>query len=280
MRLSVITDEISQEFEHALDVMGEYGVHGAELRGLWGTNIGDLSNAQVTRAKEALAARGMTVSCLATPFYKCDLQDDEAVVAGRMHLARARAYTEQMDLLRRCCELAHDFGTRLVRVFAFWRQGQLTPDVERRIIDAFEEPVRIAADAGIVLALENEHACILGTGAETARVVRAIDSPTLRVCWDPGNALAAGENPFPNGYDAIKDLLIHVHVKDAVMHDGQPEWRVIGEGSIDYNGQMAALSADGYTGFVSLETHYVPEGGTSEEGSRACLSALRGFIKD
>jgi hypothetical protein len=46
MRPAAITDEISQDFEHALGVLLEYGVRDAELRGLWGTNILDLTPEQ------------------------------------------------------------------------------------------------------------------------------------------------------------------------------------------------------------------------------------------
>ena len=280
MNLSVITDEISQDFEHALDVMTEYGVRGAELRGLWGANIADLSPEQVTRAKKALRERGMTATCLATPVFKCDLEQDVASIEGPMHLARARTMSEQIELLRRCCGLAHDFGTNLIRVFAFWRKCDLTPTVEERIVAAFGEPVRVAEQEDVTLVLENEHACMIGTGAETARVLSAIDSPRVQACWDPGNAYFAGEVPFPTGYDAVRPFLAHVHVKDAVMDaDGStPRWCVIGEGDIGYGAHFDALRRDAFNGWISLETHYIPQGGTPEEGSRACLAALRRFI--
>ena len=282
MRLSVITDEISQEFEHALDVMLEYGVRHAELRGLWGTNIADLDSGQVARAKEAMGARGITVPCLSTPMFKCDLEVEEGTIEGPMHLAKARGIGEQTELLRRCCGLAHQFGTDLIRVFTFWRKGELTPDVERRIVDAFAEPLKVAEEEGVTLVLENEHACFIGTGAEAARVLSSVDSPRLRACWDPGNAFGAGETPFPDGYNAIRPFLRHVHVKDGKIDpvDGSHSWTVVGEGDIDYAGHFDALRRDGYTGFISLETHYIPEGGIPEEGSRACLAALRRFIKD
>ena len=197
-----------------------------------------------------------------------------------MHLARARGIGEQTELLRRCCGLAHEFGTDLIRVFTFWRKGPLTPEIERQIVDAFEEPLKIAEQEGVTLALENEHACFIGTGAEAARVLSAVDSTRLRACWDPGNAHVAGETPFPEGYEAVRRFLRHVHVKDGTFASGQHRWTVIGEGDIDYAGHFDALRRDRYDGYISLETHYVPEGGTPEEGSRACLAALRRFIKD
>jgi sugar phosphate isomerase/epimerase len=282
MKLSVITDEISQDFEHALSVMGEYSVTGAELRGLWSINIADLSRDDVIRAKRALRERDMTVTCLATPMYKCDLEQDVASIEGPMHLARARTMGEQMELLRRCAGIAHEFGTDLIRVFAFWRKGELSPSVEARIVDAFAEPVRIAEQEGVTLVLENEHACLIGTGAEAGRILSEVDSPRLRACWDPGNAFFAGERAFPDGYEAVKPFLAHVHVKDAVMDaDGvTPRWCVIGEGEIGYEAHFDALRRDGYGGWISLETHYIPQGGTPEEGSRACLAALRKLLPD
>jgi sugar phosphate isomerase/epimerase len=282
MKLSVITDEISQDFEHALDVMREYDVRYAELRGLWNSNIADLDVDQVNRAKTAMAARGISVCALSTPFYKCDLDVDAGAIRGRMHLAQARGRSEQIDMLRRCAGLAHSFDCNLVRVFTFWRKGDLTPDVEDQIVDAFAEPVDVARQEGVILGLENEHACYIGTGAEASRIISKVDSPSLRSVWDPGNALLAGETPFPDGYEAVEPFLAHVHVKDATPSEtaGHFDWCVIGDGAIDYEGQFNALRRRSYTGYISLETHYIPQGGTPEEGSRACLAALRRFIKD
>lgn len=293
MQLAAITDEISQEFEHALDVMLEYGATGAELRGLWGTNVADLTDSQVSRAKAALRERGMQAVGLATPFFKCDLTP-EAVnpgeAAGAMHLATPLGLEQQMELLTRCIRLAHLFETPLLRVFTFWRKAALTPAIEARIVDAFAAPLALAEREGIVLGLENEHACFIGTGAEAGRIAAAIDSPHLKIVWDPGNAYFAGETPFPEGYDAVKPWLAHVHVKDGKLVDTvdqglRPQWCVIGDGEIDYVGQFAALKKDRYAGWISLETHYRPETGsgpngegTPEDGSRPCLAALKSLI--
>ncbi len=295
MRLAAITDEISQDFEHALDVLLEYNATGAELRGLWNTNIADLSDDQADRAKTALDSRNIRVVCLSTPFFKCDMEDDNPLApteSGAMHLAKPRGFPEQIDILRRCIHLAHLFGTNYLRIFSFWKKQPLTPEIEDRIIKALAEPLKIAADEGIILLMENEHSCLLGTGEETASLVSKVNSPNLKIVWDPGNAFFAGEAAYPDGYDFVRTWVEHVHIKDGITkntpeHGAQPQWCVVGKGEIDYKGQFAALNADGYNGYISLETHFRPTTGsgengegTPEDGSRLCLAALNKMLQE
>lgn len=280
MQLAVITDEIDADLERALDVMAEYGVRGAELRQVWDKNIADAPKDYWERAKSLLDARGMHVVGIASPFYKCDLPGEGADgPTGPLHSATARGLGDQIALLEHCIEVARFFDTNLIRVFSFWRRGTLTPEVEERIVDAFAEPTTLAEREGVVLGLENEHACYLGTGAQAARLLADLNSPAVRAVWDPGNAFMDGEAPFPTGYESIKPFVTHVHVKDAIVPPGavKPEWAVVGEGQIDYPGQIAALRADGYGGYLSLETHY-NGAGTKEASSRACLEGLKRLV--
>ncbi|MBI3910947.1 MAG: sugar phosphate isomerase/epimerase [Armatimonadetes bacterium] len=276
MQPAVITDEVSQDFEHALDVMAEYGVRTAELRGLWGTNIMDLAPASLARARRALRERGMSVCGIASPIYKCDLHPGAATdVKSSLHLATEQGREAQLQLLERAFDLCRYFDTTQVRIFAFWRHEEPTREILAEIEAALHPAVRRAEQAGFTLALENEHACYLGTGAEAASLLARINSPALRCVWDPGNAFMLGEIPYPNGYGAVRPYLQHVHVKDAIRDaDGQRRWTIVGEGDIDYAGQFAALARDGYAGYVSLETHYQPPNGDIEAGSRLCLEAM------
>ena len=282
IRPAVITDEITQEFERALDVMLEYGIRDAELRGLWGTNVMELSPEQMARAKQALETRGMRVCGLASPLFKCHL-DPEAAAGdeGPLHLAVQRSRDEQLTLLERAIELARYFDTDLIRIFAFWRKSAPTPEITARIVEELRPAVARAEQAGVVLGLENEHACLLATGRETAPAMEAINSPALRAVWDPGNAFFGGERPYPDGYQAIRPYLAHVHVKDAVRTpDGKAAWVIVGEGEIDLAGQLRALVEDGYTGLVSLETHYQAPSGDTEESSRVCLEGLLRLMRE
>jgi sugar phosphate isomerase/epimerase len=279
MELAVITDEISQDLDHALDVMAEYGIRAAEIRGAWGINIADADQALVNRIQNSCENHRVKVIGLATPFYKCDLPGfdggSESGPTGLLHGASDHRFDEQIELLVRCIKTANALDAKLIRVFTFWKKTELTQQVEDAIVAAFREPARLAEAAGVTLIVENEHACYTGTGADTARVLSRINSPAVQAVWDPGNAIMAGEEPYPNGYDAIKHFVRHVHVKDGNRAN---EWTVVGQGDIDWTGQLRALKRDGYRGYLSLETHY-NGGGDPETSSRQCLAGLQTLLK-
>ncbi|MES2463165.1 MAG: sugar phosphate isomerase/epimerase family protein [Armatimonadota bacterium] len=280
MRLSVITDEISQDLGHALDVMAEYGCKDAELRNVYGKYIVDADEELLARVESDLKSRGFTVPCIDTPLYKCDLDPADAPSSGPTHNAQERTLEDQMTLLQHSIDLCKRFDAPYIRIFSFWRRGPLTPEIEDRIADALVRPAEIAARAGVTLLLENEHACYLGTGKETARVVERVGSPALKMVWDPGNAFMAGEQPFPSGYEAAKAHTVHIHIKDAlVTADNKLQWTVVGEGEIDYKGQFAALAASGYDGVIALETHFKTADGDTEEASRLCLAGMKRLVE-
>jgi sugar phosphate isomerase/epimerase len=138
-------------------------------------------------------------------------------------------------------------------------------------VDALGGLAEQAAGQGVTVGLENEHACNIATGEETARVLAALNHPALKVVWDPANAMVAGENPFPEGYARIPpSRIVHVHAKDCRVHDRQAEWLELGQGSVDWKGQIAALERDGYSGWISLETHWPGPGGHKHQASVIC----------
>lgn len=283
MRLSVITDEISQDLGRALDVMAEYGCKDAELRNIYDKYIVDAGKDDLHKAELELSRRGFAVPCIDTPFFKCDLEGTNRAASptGATHGAVSRGMDEQMQLLQRAIDLCKRFDAPFIRIFSFWRRGPFTPDIEDKIVDALVRPAEVAERAGVTLLLENEHACYLGTGKETARVVEKVGSPALKMIWDPGNAFMAGEQPYPSGYEACAPHVAHIHIKDArVSGDNKLEWTVVGEGEIDYAAHFKRLRADGFAGVLALETHFKGPSGDKEEVSRLCLAGMKRLVEE
>ena len=280
MRITAITDEISQDLGHALGVLKEYGATSCELRNVYGVYIVDADDAIIARVQSDLSSSGMTVDCLDTPLFKCNLDADGTTdAAGATHNAAERTLSDQWPLLDRCIELALKFKTPYMRIFAFWRKGDLTADRRTAIIEILTKASGIAGASGITLLLENEHACLLGTAAETADVVQAIGSPWLKMVWDPGNAMMLGEAALPDGYDVCKDVMVHIHLKDvAIGGDQSRSWACIGAGNGQYPELFQTLAESGYTGSVALETHWKSSDNNPETASRACLAVMQQLL--
>ena len=279
--IAAITDEFStDDHDVALDAMAEIGMTGAELRVIGGRNILDLSDAEVVDARGRVEARGMRVVGIASPLLKCVLPDGPAIDQRFQQDVFGSAYTfeDQPRLTRRAFEVAGLAGADLIRVFSYWR----TVDPSRvapRVAEALTDLADQALDHHVTIGLENEHACNVGTGAEAARMLAAVDHPALKLIWDPANAFVLGETPYPAGYaDLPVGRLAHVHAKDCVMSGLTPVWGPLGEMAIDWRGQMAALVRDGYTGAISLETHWRGADGNRLQASLICGRTLRELV--
>jgi L-ribulose-5-phosphate 3-epimerase len=279
-RIAAITDEYSPaDPAVAMAQMETIGMTGAEFRVLWNKNIMDLSPDEMNQAKEIAARHKMQVISIASPILKCVLPGAPDIdTRFQQDIFNSKhTFEDQPRLADRAFALAKHFDAKIVRVFSYWRTVE--PD---KCFDAVCRALSDLADKakaeGLIIGLENEHACNIATAAESARVLNAIQHPNLKLVWDPANALCSGENPFPGGYAKLPtDRIAHVHVKDCHMEGHKPVWGPVGTRSVDWKGQIAALKNDGYTGWLSLETHWPGPAGNKFEGSTICGWNLRGL---
>jgi L-ribulose-5-phosphate 3-epimerase len=280
-RIGAITDEFSSDIAVAAGAMQELGMKGAELRVVGGKNIMDLSDAEIVKAMEILRKHGLEVVAIATPLLKCSLPDAPEIDSRfQQDIFNAKhSYEDQPRLAERAFRIAKLTGANIIRVFSYWRV--LTPEVVfERVVDALQELSDKAASHGLIVGLENEHACNIATAQETARVLAAIDHRNLQVVWDPANAYVSGEKPFPTGYQLLDSTRIaHVHAKDCTLDGHKPVWGPLGECDIDWQGQMDALAEDGYKGFIHLETHWAGPNGDKFEGSKICGRNLKKLVE-
>lgn len=280
IRLAAITDEFSPDLDVALGAMASLGMTGVELRTVAGRNIIDADDAEIDRMLAKIEARGMTVLSIASPVFKCVLPGAPALDTRFQQDAFASKHTfdDQPRLMARAFEIANRMGAGIIRVFSYWRTVEPARCFEA-VVAALTDMAR-QAPHGIRIGLENEHACNVGTAAESARVLAAVPDDSLGLIWDPANALVAGETPFPDGYRHLPmSRIIHVHAKDCDVHGHTPTWGPVGEMSVDWHGQVRALNADGYDGWISLETHWPGPGGDKLQASLICGRNLNRILE-
>ena len=281
-KLGIITDELTQDFEKALDFISSQSLAYCEVRDLWQKNVVKLSQEELARAKQLIERHRLKVSEIASPIFKYHLPEMPSPHANLSDTFMAPDLTdkETESLLRGVFNLARFFGTSKVRVFSYWRVKEpekAFPYVRDRLANA----AALAAQNKITILLENEHDCNVGTGKELGRMLREINSPYLRGMWDPCNAVRLGEVPYPDGYRQVRGLFPHVHIKDVKKDPatGKLQYVPVGEGMIDFRGQLKALRDDGYDGTMSLETAYSRPDGNKVESTRECLEGLLRVLK-
>jgi L-ribulose-5-phosphate 3-epimerase len=277
-RLAVINDEITQDFEKACQIAaGEFGLHWIELRSMWDKNVTELTAKQIADAKKILDQHKLRVTDIASPLFKTDWpgapKSSQSEARDQFHADfDANA---QDKLLERCISLAKTFKTDRIRCFDYWRLDDQKPYRSAMNAKLQIAAVRCAKD-DMILLLENEMSCNTATGEEAAAILKAVPNKNFMLNWDPGNAAAAGSTPFPAGYELLpKDRIGHCHCKDVIRTPGgKYEWAAVGDGTIDWIGQLKALHQDGFRFGLSLETHW-RGAGTPEASSRISMGGLR-----
>jgi sugar phosphate isomerase/epimerase len=277
-RLSVINDEITQDFEKASQIVaGDFGLRWIELRSMWDKNVTELNAKEVEDAKKILNEHKLRVTDIASPLFKTDWPG-----APRSSQSETRdQFRADFDagaqdrLLERCISLAKSFTTDRIRCFDYWRLDDQKP--YRAAINAkLQQAAERCAKDNIVLLLENEMSCNTATGDDAAAVLKAIPSKNFMLNWDPGNAAAIGSTPYPSGYHLLpKERIGHCHCKDVVRKaDHKYDWAPVGGGSVDWVGQFKALQGDGFHYGLSLETHW-RGAGTPEASTRISMDGLK-----
>jgi L-ribulose-5-phosphate 3-epimerase len=280
--VSVLSDEISQDFGRALEVAAkEFGLGYVDLREVNKKNIMNWDAKEVAEARRLLEKYRVRVACIASPIFKVDWPGAprSKFSPKNAEFGASFTYEQQDELLDRSFELARAFNTDRIRIFDFWRLEDQAP--YRKAIDAkVREAAVKAGKRGLTLVVENEMACNTATGAEAGRLLAEIKEPALELNWDPGNATERDEIPYPDGYTHLpKNRIGHVHCKDAMRAaDGKWEWAAMGRGVIDWAGQFRALKEDGYRRAVTLETHW-KGGGTPEESSRQSMAGMKALLR-
>lgn len=279
-RLGVLTDEVSVQLTEALDWIKEQQLAHVEIRMVDGQNVAALSDEQVLRVKEEVEKRGLFISAIASPIFKCALDPARPVASGDTFGQKEEGVEAHFEKLERAIAICKMLGTNKIRIFSFWREVE-PQQHEQEIVGHLREAAALAQKENIVLLLENEPSCNGGFAAEVGRLTELVNSPHLKVLWDPGNEEYGARSSYPAGYHAVKPELGHVHLKDAYIDsEGAPRCVPIGSGNVPFKEQLTALQEDGYTGLFTIETHYVPEGGTAKDGTALTIEGLRKLLKE
>ena len=285
-KLGVITDGISRDFEHALQVMTDAGLEYAELQYLWDKEVGDLNDDEMAQAKGLIDRFGVKVSCISRHNFA-------GMLVGATEVGDAN-HSKHMDGLSRCIDMAQALDCPLVRIMSFRREMILfgrdgadhwivSHGAWDKLLELLAAPVKLAEERGVTLVLETGNNAMVPSAYLGRKLVDDMGSEHLKILWDPGNCLYASEAAFPDGYEALRGgYLGHFHIKDQIvdMPKATVAFCEFGTGQMApyLEGIAKGLVDDNYQGVTSFESVYRPPGGDFEAGFKASLERFRSLF--
>jgi sugar phosphate isomerase/epimerase len=197
--LSGFADEISDDFTEQCQVAAGLGLQFIEVRSAWGINILDLDAQQLATVRQTLADHGLAVSSIGSPIGKIPIDED-----FEPHLQRARHAGEVANLL----------GAGFIRIFSFFIRDGSDPDDHRdEVLRRMTALAEVATDAGVIMLHENEKEIYGDIPRRCLDIVTSVDSPNLRLAWDPANFVQVGVRPFTEGYADLRPHVAYVQIK-------------------------------------------------------------------
>ena len=282
-KLGVITDGISRDLEHALQVATEFDLEYAELQYVWDKQVGDFDDDQMAKALALVDKYGVKVSSITRHNFV-------GLLVGEVEVGDA-VHQEQMAALQRCIDMAKAFDTKIVRTMSFRKEmiifgynGAEDWNASRgawdKLIELLTPAVKLAEANDIILSVETGNNAMITSAVLARKFIDDMGSDNLRLMWDPANTLYCGEVVWPDGFDVLRGGYIsHVHIKDCrVDIPAAAVWQAeMGTAEmVPYlEGIATGLKEENYDGVVSLESVYHPDGGSYEDGFRASVGKFK-----
>ncbi len=263
IEIGIVSDEIALAFSDAVKTGLSWGVSRYEIRSVASGRIPYTDGNDLRLIRSFVRDGTITVTALSPGFFKLPVSD------------RKEIDRQIQDGLPRTIEIARELGAPMIIVFGFQREGNQQSGERQVVVERMRQVAEAAVRAGITIAVENEPGFWCDSGSHTAQLLADVDSPGLRANWDPANAVGTGEEPYPDGYRALRKYIVNVHVKDTVR-GALVECVPVGEGRIDWRSQLASLINDGVVRHVTVETHCPP----LVEKSRRNIETLRRMLDD
>ena len=218
----------------------DLGFDGIEIRGI-GDEISAVKAQPFKEDKLAvtlkkLAELRLEIPCLDTGcFLNIESEHDNAI-------------REVTDYIK----LASKLSTPYVRILADQGPEPVSDVDDDYVVGVLKELATIAEEYETVTLLVETN----GVYSDTMRLKRLLDktgSPKVAALWDIHHPYRyMGESPEETIRN-IGSYIRHVHVKDSVMVNGEPQYKIMGEGDMPLTAVFEALKELGYSGYISLE---------------------------
>lgn len=236
--LTGFADEIAQDLTTQMAVIGKLGMKYIEMRGVDGDNLIFHKQEKVAEIKKRLQDAGIALSALGSPLGKIGVDDD---------------FEPHFESFKKAIDIAHQMETKNIRMFSFYLpRGAAPADCEGRVFERIGRFVDYADQNDVVLLHENEKGIYGECAPECKKLMDTFGGKSFRAVFDFANFVQAGQDTR-EAYEMLKEHIAYVHVKDALLANGEVVPAGMGDGKVEEI--LRLLYEGGYCGFLSLEPH-------------------------
>ena len=233
-KLSAFADEVADGFLEQVKYLAAERVGYIEIRFVNKKNIMDLTDDELNVAKKQMTDYGLKVSAIGSPIGKVKIDEP---------------FGPHLDKFKHAVELALFFEAPYIRMFSYYApEGQNIDDYRDQVMKRMAAKVEIIKNIDVIMVHENETDIYGHTAENCVDIVKTINSPKLRLVYDPGN-FVWGQKTTDNVttcWPLMKPYVSHIHIKDWKV--GEDIGSIPGEGDGQIRELLAELAAINYDG--------------------------------
>lgn len=265
-KLSAFADEVNDNFLEQVKYLTGERIGYIEPRFINKKNIMDLAKNELSEAKKMIQDHGLKVSAIGSPIGKVKLDEP---------------FGPHLDKFKHAVDLALFLESPFIRMFSYYApEGKNIDDYRDEVMERIAAKVEVLKDVNITMVHENEAHIYGHTAEQCVDIVKTIDSPKLRLVYDPAN-FVWGEKITDNiesCWPIMKSYVVHVHIKDWKLGT-KDVGSIPGEGDGQIEELLAELATMNYDGCLTMEPHLQTGGqfggSTGPELFSKAIAALR-----
>jgi len=241
-KLSAFADEARDDFLGQVKYLAKERVGYIEPRFIDKKNIMDLTKDELNDARKMIQDYGLKTSAIGSPIGKVRLDEP---------------FGPHLDKFKHAVDIALLFESPYIRIFSYYApQGCNIDDYRELVCERMAAKVGVLEDVDVTMVHENEANIYGHTAEHCVDLVKTIDSPKLRLAYDPAN-FVWGEKITDNVktcWPLMKPYVVHVHIKDWKLGE-KDVGSMPGEGDGRIKELLAELAAINYEGCLTMEPH-------------------------
>lgn len=278
IKVSLIPNDFTMEFEKVMKLCQEENVKYVELAYMWNKSVLDLNESELSKVHELMDSAGVKAASIQTQIMKVHLPESKLAAPNSKNMHRDYEYNKSRiaDAVR----MAKEFNCKYIVTYSYFTYlvGKKEENWQRLFND-YQELLKPVAEAGKQMVVECEGDTYIGSVDEYLRLFQRVKSESLKANFDLCNLYSHVHKFDEHDAERMKPYVEYFHVKDrkkVFLLGSKPA--VFGTGSVPWRMALKKFYEMGFDGVLSVEPHV--HGKNRFELGRMCVKNLQALLKE